>query len=96
MSIVAQRQDANSSLERKYQEITRFSSQVPRSSHGESRKATFLRNAVVGNIWATELLSRIATHRRTLQQLCDELEAALHLHKEARLAFLRDSYGHNA
>ncbi|GAB0493903.1 hypothetical protein MMPV_005190 [Pyropia vietnamensis] len=52
-------------------------------------KVEFLRNAVVGNSWATEPLSRIATHCLTFQQLYGELEAALHLHNEACLAVKR-------
>lgn len=85
--------DATSSLERTYQEISRFSSQVPQSHHGDAHKVDFPHNAVVGDVWATEPLSRIATHRHTFQQPYGELDAALHLHKDACLAVLRDNDG---
>lgn len=51
----------------------------------------FLRNATVGLSWATEPLSRIATHNLDFQQLYGELEAALHLKNEAKVAVMRDS-----
>lgn len=73
-------------LEQTYKTITKLAPQVPRSHQGDAHKVEFLRNAVVGSPWATEPLSRIATHGLTFQQLYGELEAALHLHKEARLA----------
>ena len=47
-------------------------------------------NAVVGNEWATEPLSRISTGNLTFLQLYSELEAALQLNKEAELAKLRN------
>eukprot|EP00170_Pyropia_yezoensis_P000401 contig_2207_g402 len=73
-------------LEQTYKTITKLAPQVPRSHQGDSHKVEFLRNAVVGSPWATEPLSRIATHGLTCQKLYGELGAALHLHKEARLA----------
>ncbi len=73
-------------LEQTYKTITKLAPQVPRSHQGDAHKVEFSRNAVVGSPWATEPLSRIATHGLTFQQLYGELEAALHLHKEARLA----------
>eukprot|EP00170_Pyropia_yezoensis_P004054 contig_16673_g4065 len=81
-------------LEKTYETISKLAPQVPRSHQGESSKVEFLRNAVVGNNWATEPLSRIATHRLTFQQLYGKLEAALHLHNEARLAITRDEVAH--
>eukprot|EP00170_Pyropia_yezoensis_P005631 contig_22869_g5647 len=82
--------DITAALEKTYKTISKLAPQVPRSHHCVSYKVEFLRNAVVGNAWATELLSRIATHRLTFQQLYGELEAALHLHNEARLAIMCD------
>lgn len=92
-TFTAKGHDATTALERTYHEITRLSPQVPQSHHGDAHKVDFLRNAVVGNAWATEPLSRIATHRLSFQQLYGELEAALHLHKEAQLAVIRDGGG---
>eukprot|EP00170_Pyropia_yezoensis_P002751 contig_11549_g2756 len=82
--------DITAAQEKTSKTISKLAPQVPRSHHGESYNVEFLRNAVVGNTWATEPLSRIATHRLTFQQLYGELEAALHLHNEARLASMRD------
>lgn len=89
-SFVKDGTDTTAALEKTYKTISKLAPQVPRSHHGESYKVEFLRNAVVGNSWATEPLSRIATHSLTFQQLYGELEAALHLHNEARLAIMRD------
>ncbi|GAB0493527.1 hypothetical protein MMPV_004811 [Pyropia vietnamensis] len=95
-SFVKDGTDVTAALEKTYKTISKLAPQVPRSHHGESYKVEFLRNAVVGNSWATEPLSRIATHRLTFQQLYGELEAALHLHNEARLAVMRDEVAHGA
>lgn len=46
---------------------------------------------MVGYDWATEPLSRITTHSLNVQQLYGELESALSLHREARLATVHDS-----
>ncbi|KAK1863864.1 hypothetical protein I4F81_006418 [Pyropia yezoensis] len=73
--------DILATLEKTYKTISELAPQVPRSHHGESYKFEFLRNAVVGNTWATEPLSRI---------LYGELEAAIHLHNEARLGIMHD------
>ncbi|GAB0496233.1 hypothetical protein MMPV_007545 [Pyropia vietnamensis] len=93
-SFVKDGTDVTTALEKTYKTISKLAPQVPRSHHGESYKVEFLRNAAVGNSWATEPLSRIATHRLTFQQLYGELEAALHLHNEARLAIMRDEVAH--
>ncbi|GAB0489865.1 hypothetical protein MMPV_001091 [Pyropia vietnamensis] len=95
-SFVKDGTDVTAALEKTYKTISKLAPQVPRSHHGESYKVEFLRNAVVGNSWATEPLSRIATHCLTFQQLYGELEAALHLHNEACLAVKRDEIGHPA
>ncbi|KAK1864449.1 hypothetical protein I4F81_006995 [Pyropia yezoensis] len=76
-------------LEQAYKTITKLTPQVPRSNQGDAHQVDFLRNAVVGSPWATEPLSRIATHGLTFHQLYVELEAALHLHKVARLEAMR-------
>eukprot|EP00171_Calliarthron_tuberculosum_P003182 IDg3182t1 len=78
------------SLEKVYKLITKLSPQVPMSHRSEAHKIEFLRNATVGYPWATEPLSRVATHGLSFQQLYSELEAALHLAREARLANIRD------
>ena len=82
--------DELEALERVYKTITKLSPQVPASHRSEAHKIEFLRNSVIGQPWATEPLSRIATHELSFQQLYGELEAALHLSREAKLANLRD------
>eukprot|EP00171_Calliarthron_tuberculosum_P018940 IDg18940t1 len=82
--------DELSALEKVYKLITKLSPQVPQSHRGEAHKIEFLRNSTVGFSWATEPLSRISTHGLSFQQLYGELEAALHLEREARVAVLRD------
>lgn len=86
--------DVTAALEKTYQAISKLAPHVPRFHHGESYKVEFLRNAVFGNTWATEPLSRITTHRPTFQQLYGELEAALHLQNQARLAVMRHEAAH--
>eukprot|EP00171_Calliarthron_tuberculosum_P023645 IDg23645t1 len=54
--------DELSALEKVYKLITKLSPQVPQSHRGEAHKIEFLRNSTVGFAWATEPLSRIATH----------------------------------
>eukprot|EP00171_Calliarthron_tuberculosum_P001155 IDg1155t1 len=78
-------------LERVYKLITKLAPQVPQSHRGDAHKIEFLRNAIVGENRATEPLSRIATHALSFQQLYGELEAALHLERESKLAIMRDS-----
>ena len=58
---------------------------------GKRIKSSFLRKTVIGYDWATEPLSRIATHKLTFQSLYSELESALHLAKEGQLALISDS-----
>lgn len=89
-SFAAEGLEPAASLEKTYKLITKLAPQVPRSHRGDAHKVEFLRNAVVGNSWATEPLSRIATHGLSFQQLYGELEAALHLDREAKLATIRD------
>ena len=48
---------------------------------------------MVGCEWATEPLSRIATHILSFPQLYRELEAAHELSKEVKMAVLRDKIG---
>eukprot|EP00171_Calliarthron_tuberculosum_P023415 IDg23415t1 len=82
--------DELAALEKVYKLITKLSPQVPQSHRGEAHKIEYLRNSTVGFSWATEPLSRIATHGLSFQQLYGELEAALHLEREARVAVIRD------
>eukprot|EP00170_Pyropia_yezoensis_P002754 contig_11560_g2759 len=74
--------------------ISKLAPQVHRTHHGESYEVEFLRNAVVGNNWATEPLSCVATHLRTFQQLYGALEAALYLRNKAPLAVMGTEVGH--
>jgi len=82
--------EISAALEKTYKVITKLAPQVPRSHQGEAHKVEFLRKAVIGYPWATEPLSRIATHDLTFQMLYGELESALHLEKESQLARIRD------
>lgn len=77
-------------LSQVYKVITKYSRQAPRSHQGEAHKVEFLHNAVIGYEWSHEPLSRVATHDLSFQQLYGELEAALQLYNEARLAIIRD------
>ena len=63
------------------------------SHRGNANKIASLRNAVVGYEWATEPLSRIATHVLSFQQLHRKLESAPLCSKESNLAILRDKIG---
>lgn len=47
----------------------------------------------MGHTWVTDPLSRIATHGLTFQQLYGELEAAMHLEREAKRAIIQDNAG---
>ena len=77
-------------LAKVYKSIIELSGQAPRSHQGDSHKVEFRRNAVVGTPWPSEPLRRVATHQLTFQQLYAELEAALQLQKETKMAMLRD------
>lgn len=79
------------SLAKVYRMITRMSRRCPKSHRGDAHKLEFLRNAVVGYAWSLEPLSRMETHQLSFQQLYVELEAALQLEKEPKLAQARDS-----
>lgn len=68
-SLVAEGKSETAALAHTYKMITKLAPQVPRSHQGDAHKVGFLRNAVVGASWATERLSRIATHSLTFQQL---------------------------
>lgn len=89
-------QDEGQALATVYKIITKLAPQVPMSHRGNAHKVQFLRDAVIGVPWATEPLSRIATHGLSFQQLYGELEAAQQLSKESRLAVLRDSVSPSA
>ena len=88
---VADGLETSAALEKTYKVITKLAPQVPQSHRGEAHKVEFLRGAVVGYDWATEPLSRIATHNLSFQMSYGELESALHLAKEGQLARVRDS-----
>ena len=88
-SFVAQRTEMSAALAKVCKSIIHLSRQAPRSHQGDAHKVEFLRNAVVGTPWSSEPLSRVATHDLTFQQLYTELEAALQLDKESKLAILR-------
>ena len=82
--------ELSAALEKTYKVIMKLAPQVPLSHRGETHKVEFLRNAAVGYDWATEPLSRIATHNLTFQGLYGELDSALHLDKEGKIARVRD------
>lgn len=54
--------------------IIKLSPQVPASHLGYAHKIEFLRNAFVGREWATEPLSRIATHNLSFEPLYGNLK----------------------
>ncbi len=87
---LGENQEEGEALAKVYKIISKLAQQVPNSHRGNAHKIEFLRNAVVKCDWATEPLSRIATHNLSFQQLYGELEAAHQLDKEAKLAVLRD------
>lgn len=89
-SFTAEGTEVSAALSNLYKAIIKLSRQAPRSHQGDAHKVEFLRNAVVGMPWSSEPLSRVATHSLTFQQLYAELEAALQLDKESKLATLRD------
>ena len=89
-AFVAEGKEMYAALALTYKSIIKFSRQSPRSHQGDACKVEFLRNAVVGMTWSSEPLSRVATHELTFQQLYSELEAALQLDKESKLAIIRD------
>ncbi|CDF36767.1 unnamed protein product [Chondrus crispus] len=86
----AEGKEMSAALALTYKSIIIFSRQGPRSHQGDAHKVEFLRNAVVGMPWSSEPLSRVATHQLTFQQLYSELEAALQLDKESKIAIIRD------
>ena len=87
---LGENQDEGEALAKVYKIIIKLSPQVPISQRGNAHRIEFLRNAVVGYVWATEPLSRIASQGLSFQQLYGELEAALQLSKEAKIAAMRD------
>ena len=89
-AFVAEGKEMYDGLALTYKSIIKFSRQAPRSHQGDAHKVEFLRNAVVGMPWSSEPLSRVATHQLTFQRLYSELEAALQLDKESKLAIIRD------
>lgn len=78
-------------LEKLYKMVTKLARQLQKAFLGGAHRVEFLRKSVVCYDWPTEPLSRIATHKLNFQQLYGELESALNLHREARLATVLDS-----
>ena len=89
-AFAAEGKEMSAALALTYKSIIKLSRQAPRSHQGDAHKVEFLRNAVIGMSWSSEPLSRVATHQLTFQQLYSELEAALQLDKESKLAVIRD------
>lgn len=56
----------------------------------EAHRVEFLRNASGRYAWATQPLSRVAIYGMTFQQTYGDLEAALHLDREAKPAVILD------
>lgn len=79
-----------------YKRILSMSRQVPPSHRGDAHKIEFLRAAVIGNDWATEPLSRIATNNLSFQSLYAELEIAVQLNRESKAAMARDNANDNS
>lgn len=70
--------------------ITRLIRQAHNSQRGDAHKVDFLSNAVSGYDWTIEPLFRVATHGLNFQQLYGELEAALQLSKDAKVARMKE------
>lgn len=85
--------DTAMALAKVYKLILKLSRQVPFSHRGDAHRIEFLRGAVIGFNWSREPLSRIATNDLTFQQLYGELESAVQLDKESRIATIRDRAG---
>jgi len=69
-----------------YKTIVKLAPLLPRSHQGDANCVDFLHHAVLGYEWATEPLSRVATHSLSFQQLYGELAASLQLHTAAKRA----------
>ena len=76
--------------EKVYKLIKKLSQEVPLSYRGKSHKVEFLRNAIIRYPWATEPLSRIATHGLSFQQIYGELEAVIHLQRQENRSVIRE------
>lgn len=73
-------------LEQTYKTITKLAPEVLRSHRCNAHKVELLWRDVLCSSWATEPLSRIATHGLSFLQLYGKLEAAVHMHRKARRA----------
>lgn len=78
--------DPSSALSKVYKDIQKLSRQVPPSNRGDAHRVEYLRRAILGQNWARESLTRVVTNALTFQQLYGELEAAVQLDKDSRLA----------
>lgn len=85
--------EVSAALAKVYRLVLQLSRQVPTSHRGDAHRIEFLRRAVIGYPWSNEPLSRVATHKLSFQQIYGELEAALQLEKESKIATLRDKIG---
>lgn len=93
---IGDKTDSAAALAKVYRTILKLSRQVPTSHKGDAHRIEFLRCAVVGYDWSREPLSRVATCGLSFQQLYGELEAAVQLEKESKIAKLRDRATDNA
>lgn len=75
--------DTAAALAKVCKHILSMSRQVSIIHRGDAHKIDFLRVAVVGNPWAKEALSSVATAEITFQQLYEELEIAFQLERES-------------
>lgn len=75
--------DTIGALEMFSERILNLSRQVPVSHRGEAQKIEFLRGAVIGHLWAKELLSRVVTAGISFQQFFAELEITVQLEPES-------------
>lgn len=82
--------DPAASLGQVYKLITTLARQVPLGFRGDAHRVEFLRKSVIGDDCASEPLSRIATQGLTFPQLYSEMEFALSLDREAKLAKVQD------
>lgn len=78
--------DAAKALSKVYKAILKMSRQVPLPHRGDEHRVEFLRHALIGQSWARDPLARVATNALTFQQLYGELESAVQLDKESKLA----------
>lgn len=74
-----------------YWTVAKVSKFLPPLHQGQAHRMEYLRGAVVGDSWACQPLSRIATARLGFQHLYGEFQSALSSHDEANRAVLQNS-----